>query len=473
MSTGLSSAIDILHSAEIARLEGMKRGLGLLSPCPSSTIERILLPESEIKLGKPDFQALIKDVSQSVKDHKIKRNITDWPFENFWMNPTEPRHSKLLHYFINPDADHPWARPMLEKLFLVLKENGLNSDFTSENCEVFVETGEFSEGRIDLLIKSDSEDNRFAIIIENKVNYAGDTERQLRKYIEGIHINCGYEYNKIYVFYLPLENSKEPDREDRDFIKQNDVYFRLITFREEITQWLKEVLNDWPDYLNDGPCEGIKEHVIYYKKLINYLINNQQQQIMNAEILGQLQLAEQNLKPLPTLADIENLKKSVEELQECLKTVLRAKLLIAVHSEFKDAWYCDQNAPIVRIHIDSPYDHRFINDVNVCIPVNGAISACVGGNTTDFWIGLMKHGLNNEKIFQEAAETVAETYLGHIDVNGSDNDRWYALCWRNHIYSNCSVENLTAQFVTNLRELRDRLKGMLSNSTTVLEITAA
>ena len=54
-----------------------------------------------------------------------KRQITDWPFENFWGNPHEPRHSKLLGYFIDPlqkhDCDYFLRRKLLEVLENALK----------------------------------------------------------------------------------------------------------------------------------------------------------------------------------------------------------------------------------------------------------------------------------------------------------------------------------------------------------------
>ena len=64
------------------------------------------------------------------------------------------------------------------------------------------------EGKIDILIKSDN--SKHAIIIENKMNDAGDMPRQLPRYFD--YISPNYQIDSI--VYLPLDFSKSPDMFD-------------------------------------------------------------------------------------------------------------------------------------------------------------------------------------------------------------------------------------------------------------------
>ena len=53
------------------------------------------------------------------------------------------------------------------------------------------------------------EKNNYAIIIENKIHEANDTDNQLSNYIEKTH-NHGLEYEQIFIIYL---NEKDPDEQ--------------------------------------------------------------------------------------------------------------------------------------------------------------------------------------------------------------------------------------------------------------------
>lgn len=66
---------------------------------------------------------------------------------------------------------------------------------------------ERESGRIDILIRS--EESRHCIIIENKINNAGDTYRQLPKYYD-LMTNQGYIVDAI--IYIPLNENKKPDQ---------------------------------------------------------------------------------------------------------------------------------------------------------------------------------------------------------------------------------------------------------------------
>jgi hypothetical protein len=91
------------------------------------------------------------------------------------------------------------------------------------------------EKRIDLWIR----DKTYAIIIENKIHYATDKERQLERYIQKTREE-GFRDEQIFVIYLSPE-AEEPNEQSWGECKNEfqDRYFNL-SFCDNILQWLKE-----------------------------------------------------------------------------------------------------------------------------------------------------------------------------------------------------------------------------------------
>jgi hypothetical protein len=111
MSGASTSAIGVLCRADAARRYGCGNVCNFLPVPQTSTVREILVGGGEA-LAQQRFVNLLEGVSIAVAQHGIKRTIRDWPFENFWTDPDEPLHSKLLGYFINPRQGHncgDWA----------------------------------------------------------------------------------------------------------------------------------------------------------------------------------------------------------------------------------------------------------------------------------------------------------------------------------------------------------------------------
>lgn len=108
-------------------------------------------------------------------------------------------------------------------------------------------------GRIDGLIYCKS---KFAIIIENKINGAGNQEQQLYRYVEavmkdGLVSDCE---KQVWIVFLTREGVENPDSESVDYLRKlklldennsdDDIitgshYFHC-TYRDDIFGWLKE-----------------------------------------------------------------------------------------------------------------------------------------------------------------------------------------------------------------------------------------
>lgn len=83
----------------------------------------------------------------------------------------------------------------------VLRENGINS-------------GKDGRGRIDILIKD--EKRKRAVIIENKINWAGDTYKQLKKYYVYVYKELNLKVDRI--VYLVPDSGKIPENQSIDGI---------------------------------------------------------------------------------------------------------------------------------------------------------------------------------------------------------------------------------------------------------------
>lgn len=89
---------------------------------------------------------------------------------------------------------------------------------------------------IDIYVR---ETHKYAIIIENKSNWAGDQDEQLSRYIETA-IREGFAESQIYVLYLPPLEGKEPVIQSWGKFKNafQNRYVKL-SWRDDILPWMR------------------------------------------------------------------------------------------------------------------------------------------------------------------------------------------------------------------------------------------
>ena len=123
----------------------------------------------------------------------------------------------------------------------------------------------FNRENIDGLIEEPGK--QYAIIIENKINWAADQDRQLERYFNTVK-DHGVPKENIYVIYLTLEGSKKVSASSMpDWLKaelENGNRFIEMNYRDDILPWLRD------DIL---PEIQIKEHLIEsgIRQYIDYL----------------------------------------------------------------------------------------------------------------------------------------------------------------------------------------------------------
>lgn len=275
------SAIEILCEAEASRREAWKQTVALLQT-PIAALEFV----SQIAEPGPWIEAdsvcrkLLESAHSAHREFKVEHNIAYAPFELFWGNPDEPRHSRLFAYFIDPRAGHGCGLFLLRSFFKQFDHFDLISPDVplDEYCVVTAE-----QGHIDLLVTRERPDGRYAVIIENKVNGAVDQEKQLHRYYEQLR-RGGFSHVEIVVCYLTLRGGKPSADSERNIGDR----VRLRSFKEHILAWLESALHDeenWPCSMWAGMCDNLK----HYRDLVKWLLNNERIMQMNDKIFEALQ----------------------------------------------------------------------------------------------------------------------------------------------------------------------------------------
>lgn len=143
-------------------------------------------------------------------DNTLRFNIFESISEKWWY---ENFHSDILFTILNPDT-REIGRPYFAEEFV--KFLGVDFDCT-KGFEVTRE-----KDRIDLLIKND----RQAIIIENKINYAPDRENQLVRYMKKVEED-GREIAAV-VYLTLMDDKKPPLKYDEDFKKYAEMLPKIL-----------------------------------------------------------------------------------------------------------------------------------------------------------------------------------------------------------------------------------------------------
>lgn len=446
----------------------------------SALLDLIHNPEAPPS-GQP-LRVLLEKISQVVEVHMVCENVSDWPFGHFWSDPSEPRHSKLLCYFINPDERHGCGSFLLSKLVTVLIDAlppGSGFPKISERdegfwraCRVQAETrrGDDQSGQMDLFITRDYDLERFAIIIENKIKRAPNQRKQLQNYVaKAKNRPARFVEKEIFVFFLPLIDDCCPVKSDLEAIQALEVAYAPITFEHHISRWLKAVLDtEWPGHLPPR----IREHLSYYRNLIEYLVNQRKKQAMSNKVLERLIQAATEAKTggriLPTWNEVNQLEASLREMKPYFERMLRGGLLLRVEHILKEKgvtpqWYVEAGELVAPCPTHSPFDELLDKCVILCVPVSDAVCVCLGAHPHEgelnatFWIGYLRTGSEDEQARIEAQVfEVAQEWFGTSEP--FRNRPYYQWEWcEDTTYENCGDEARAQALANELLELHAKL----------------
>ena len=432
--------------------------LGLLRPSPADNLLR-LLSQRENANPLSRLGPILQNIADMKDASRIERHTTDWPFQHFWNTPTEPRHSKLLGYFLNPAEEHGCGTFLLEQFVdLLAKSRVFPQDWCMalNGCEVSVEAD-----YIDLLILRDQPDGRYAIIIENKINGAVDQDEQLSGYAAKL-LNRGFDPKSILALYLPLNGERAPTREDQTALRSQGVLWRTITFEQHILPWITaasdKVSNPKsPEHLTGG----MRQNLSHYRNLLTYLLNQNKEIRMQEDVLDRLRQA-QAADELPTWQQVQQLKSSAETLQRGLETVLRGQLLLAVKARLEAAGFRVElraekrlSKPLGEV---TSFDQSFWDGANVCVLVDESVSVCLGGNAWESWTGYMRNTERDEATGAKLSTIVEAARRRYARSTNENDPPWYKWGHQKFDYSAMAKPSMVDEFVELLKDMHNELQ---------------
>lgn len=264
-----------------------------------------------------EILAIAQSISKLLTDELGKRpygaNIIDE------LHAGENAHSRILKMLLQYNGGGKY--PIYVKFLSLIKKNCpktpcgfvcVNPYFANE------------DGRIDLLIK-DGKDDKYAIIIENKVCGAGDQDKQLERYIEYIKNDVSLE--RIIVIYLTLDGQKqvsctsltEKAKEYLSVKSEDNGRYVELNYREHIIPWIEEII----------PEMQVKEELLIsaLRQYLDYLKGICQMRESDEPIYDKIQTKMKIDLGLNSLEDSLRIHKEVATLEENIKSIINKQML--------------------------------------------------------------------------------------------------------------------------------------------------
>lgn len=195
-------------------------------------IDALILSNQIFNIKLNGLQDSIRESNQVAEI--IDRNLSQRPFHlNVIQAACRGNFKETGHSLVLADMlRHPQIQSSFMKTFL-----GFDHDYMNVTAE---------KDRVDVALKGDD----IFVIVENKVNAAGEQSNQVYRYVHDIGIKkYGYEMSQIYVVYLnPSNHSMPSDYSLCDENNENNVFeelgvdhYSVKSYKYDITDWLRKI----------------------------------------------------------------------------------------------------------------------------------------------------------------------------------------------------------------------------------------
>ena len=182
-------------------------------------------------------------------------------------NANENANTKVLKHLLQYNRCQ-FLKPFLDRIGLP-KPNGSVSITDQEKA-----IGPKATGFIDLYIQYDD----VHIIIENKIYGAGDSERQLARYVATVNGVSDKDFDAWYanpsvcknthVVYLTADGTKEPSADSMPEKLKTLITYYTINYNDDILPWLEEDVMPNIPYADDGMMiAGVRQYIAFLKQL--------------------------------------------------------------------------------------------------------------------------------------------------------------------------------------------------------------
>ncbi len=263
---------------------------------------------------------LLKDWCQKINEHietvsnymtkcspisneycKSKEDIENDVFNVFYLVSDlyyrENFHSDIISFFLDTQEKHGAGSAFLDVFIQMLNKKGMSINSNYYRNAIAIRE---KEDRIDILIKSESA--KRAIIIENKINNAGDMWRQIPRYYDCVAPN----YTVDAIVYLPLDIRKEPNKGDWSNEDKERVNPLLVVIPAYDKSGKINLVNDWlhPSILLSDNLDVVST-LRQYSNLITKLNHNIMDTIVLEKFYNELLQAD-NLKTAQSIRNMLN-----------------------------------------------------------------------------------------------------------------------------------------------------------------------
>jgi hypothetical protein len=195
-------------------------------------------------------------------------------------------------------------------------------------------------GFIDLYIQYDD----VHVIIENKIYGAGDTEKQLARYIatvKGVN-KAGFDVwysnpsdaQDIHVVYLTADGTKEPSDKSLPSALKNKINYYAVNYKDLVLPWLEEDVLPNITYGTDGlMIAGVQQYIAFLKQFLA----EETSEVVDKFVLGLRGTDKEKYNTLLGVID-KNEKAVPENVQKSLRKQLEVRAEAIFSGDVDGEW---------------------------------------------------------------------------------------------------------------------------------------
>ena len=291
----------------------------------------------------------------------------------------------------------------------------------------------YEKMRIDGLIK---ENNKYAIIIENKIHNAAEQEHQIGRYIDKCK-SIGFKKEQIFILYLT--KTKRDDHSEQTWgkeYKEVDFYTRYsrLSYKSKILPWLESYLG-----LLSAKEELIKSAVVQYTDHLKHFFNKKEiYSNMNTEL--QIFLSKELNLSIDHAENIEVVNKKINELNklkeqlEELERTSKNKLFEEWKNNLDERFNCDENKTFYQSK------GSFIKTGIILQYKGKPFSVLIEHNFKAIYFGFGRHFAS--EILDSEIKELLESIIKEEALKGEEDPWWYG--WKYTTFNDgyMEVENL-------------------------------
>ncbi|MCE5227681.1 MAG: PD-(D/E)XK nuclease family protein [Porphyromonadaceae bacterium] len=250
------------------------------------------------------INSLIEKHKDVMKSYPYNINIIDE------LHADENAHSRILMKLLQFNEDKSF--PILDSL---LKELGINETILKP-----IFTSDASD-RIDLLIK----DEKYAIIVENKIHDALDQDNQLNRYIEEVERKG---FDSFYIIYLTKDGHepiKESLSEERKRKLKTDGRFYSLSYKDNILPWMEERILPLCRIKEENLTTALKQYIDHLKGLfMGRKIDKELNETMGKHIIEELKL--ENISSEDKIKHLQTFMTEISDLHAIADNIRREEI---------------------------------------------------------------------------------------------------------------------------------------------------